>query len=146
MKIGDGLKKCDKLSKEARTSHEKFHWHWSILAGVTLTIVINFIRDIEQVDEPLKVLVRFAIIFILLSLIFSPLRNLLSISIVSETARYYQLSSMRAVVDTKKERNKTFWRSKIKSFFVDIFALLSILLYILGLILMACVLIESFLN
>ncbi|HAU07765.1 MAG: hypothetical protein UW46_C0004G0058 [Candidatus Yanofskybacteria bacterium GW2011_GWF1_44_227] len=128
-----------KLLEESRSSHEKFHWNWTFLSGGTLTLLIGFIERISPIDNPsLRLLARYSIIFMIAALVLSPIRNLLSALIVGKMASIESMS-------TRKEILSFFNDAKIVGFFVNVIALLSICLYILGLSIMSYVAISTFL-
>ncbi len=119
------------IKKETRTMTDKFFWNWTMLSGATLVLLFNFINDIGPINFLIREYLRFAILFILISFIFSPLRNFLSNDI---TARLNLIGSTTHDKDGGVSLVKG---AKILSFFRNIFSLLSVVFYIFGLILIA---------
>ncbi len=122
-----------KLLKESRSSHEKFHTSWTLLAGGTLTLLVGFIQKLSPITDPaLRIIARFSIGFIMASLILSPIRNLLSALLVGRMAKLQEVTTYKEIIELFNE-------GKPFSFFANLSALLSIFLYIIGLALMAYV-------
>ena len=130
---------AQELRRESRDSMQHFYWYWTTLSGGTLALLLNFIKDINPINDfAIKILLTYGIIFILAALVFSPVRNFLHAYIVSKTAAFQNIS---------KEEAKHF--PKIHMWLmvaVRILMLLSILLYIFGLVLVARAVFELFLK
>src|SRR3989338_3982945 len=121
------LSLVDEITKESRQSHEKFHQHWSILAGGSLTVLIAFVKDFaSSANYVAREAFFFALLFFILSLVLSPLRNFASTLLVG---------LMGDSVGKSKEEVQSIYRDgRFLAIFCNVCGLLSIGAYILGMI------------
>ena len=125
------------LKRESRITIEKFFWHWSILAGGTLTLLVGYLKDISPLPHTLALLFRWGLVGVLLSLILAPLSNLFSSFVIS---RYAHLKDPEEEDVERLEKSIALF-SRLR----DISGVLAILVYCLGLILITYVFMARFL-
>jgi len=135
------------LEAEARERHDQFNWYWTGLAGATLTLLFNFISSGKNIhNSGTEILLREAIVFISCALIFAPLANLLGGVLTGWTS----LSMRRKKDETIEEHNRRvallYRNGKRLSFVRNCLALLSIGLYILGIVCIGIVMNALFLS
>lgn len=131
-KSKEEIERWYQISKETRNNTDKFYWYWSTFSGGTLVLLFNFINNIESIDLISKTALRFCSWFILLSFILGPLRNFLN--------NYITVNLNLIDTSQDKDDGRTLkGRANKLSFFRNIFGLLSIVLYIFGLLLVTMV-------
>ena len=126
------------LKRESRITTEKFYWHWSILAGGTLTLLVGYLKDIGPLPDNLATLFRWGLIGVLLSLIFAPLHNLFSSFILNA---YAHSKNNETDIPHRVFEKRIQFLSVIK----DCIGGLSIFVYAAGLIAITYVFIELYL-
>jgi len=115
--------------RDSRRYKDSFHYNWSILSGVTLTISINFIKDFQDLDLCTALLLRTALVFLTFSLILPLLRNFISAYLTGKSGFITKLTT----------------QIKVLIILSNWFSFLSVLFYILGLGLLLKVFITVFL-
>lgn len=116
--------------RDARKYTERFFYHWAIVSGATLTVAINFAKDLVHLSFYNILFLRTALLLITISLPSALLSNLTSARLTAKSPLDFHKHSN--ILNTLK-------------FFCKLFSWAAVIFYIMGLILLVNVFVSMIL-